>query len=159
MIFHASIPAHDPQRVATVVAEIWSGEAFRFPPWPGGWVAMAGDERATMLEVYPRNQVMAPGDGDGMVRPRADEAPRPYSCFHLAIATRLTPEQVLAMGSREGWRAVRCSRGGAFDVIELWIENSLMIEVMTLEMQRDYQGAVNLDTWRWTRQQPEPAEA
>jgi len=159
MIFHASIPAHDPQRVATVVAEIWGGEAFRFPPWPGGWVAMAGDERGSMLEVYPRKQVMAPGEGDAMVRTLADEAPRPYSCFHLAVATRLAPEQILEIGAREGWRAVRCSRGGVFDVIELWIENSLMIEVLSIEMQRDYHAGVNLDTWRWTRQQPEPAAA
>ena len=159
MIFHASIPAHDPQRVATVVAEIWGGEAFRFPPWPGGWVAMAGDERGSMLEVYPRKQVMAPGEGDAMVRTLADEAPRPYSCFHLAVATRLAPEQILEIGAREGWRAVRCSRGGVFDVIELWIENCLLIEVMTADMQRDYHAGVKLDTWRWTRQQPEPAAA
>jgi hypothetical protein len=160
MIFHASIPAHDPQRVATVIAEIWGGEAFRFPPWPGGWVAVAGDERGSILEVYPRNQVMAPGEGDAMVRTVTDEAPRPYSCVHLAVATRLGLEQVLAIGAREGWRAVRCTRSVAFDVIELWIENSLMLEVLTVEMQRDYQAGVNLDTFRFTRQQqPEPALA
>ena len=62
MIFHASIPADNPEHVARVIAEIWGGEAFRFPPWPGGWVAMAGDDRNSNVEVYPRAHTIAPGD-------------------------------------------------------------------------------------------------
>lgn len=75
MIFHVSIPADNPQRVAEVIAEIWGGEAFRFPPWPGAYVAIAGDDRGTTCEVYPRGQTMAMGEGDRAVdlRPaRAD---------------------------------------------------------------------------------------
>lgn len=159
MIFHASIPARDPERVATVIAEIWGGEAFLFPPWPDAWIAMAGDERGSAIEVYSHHQAMVPGEGGAMARPQAIDAPQRYSCFHLAVATRLAPEQILAIGSREGWRAVRCSRGGVFDVIELWIEDSLMIEVLSPDMQQDYRDGVNLDTWRWTRQQPAPAAA
>jgi hypothetical protein len=30
------------------------------------------------------------------------------------------------------------TRGGSFDVIELWIEDHFLIEVLTPEMQRDY---------------------
>jgi hypothetical protein len=153
MIFHASIPADRPEHVASVLAEIWKGEAFRFPPIPGAWVAMAGDERASTIEVYPRTMVIAPGDADAMCKPQASASTESLSCFHLAVATPLDADEVIAIGEREGWRAVRCNRGGFFDVIELWIENCLLIEVMTEEMQRDYQSRVNLDTWRWTRQQ------
>ena len=151
MIFHASIPADEPERVANAIAEIWNGEAFRFPPWPGAYVAMAGDDRGTTVEVYPRSQTIAPGEGEAMVRPQVDAAPRPLSCFHLAIATERSAQEIVALGEREGWRAVRCSRNGFFDVIELWIENSLLVEVLTTEMQRDYKARVNLDTWRWTK--------
>jgi hypothetical protein len=152
MIFHASIPADDPQHVAEVLAEIWKGEAFRFPPWPGGYVAMAGDERSSTIEVYPRANVITPGEGDDQGQPRVEPDPPRYGCFHLAIATERSPEEILAIGAREGWRTVRCSRGGIFEVIEVWIENCLMIEVLTAEMQRDYTSKVTPEIWRWTKQ-------
>jgi hypothetical protein len=158
MIFHASIPAREPGRVAAVIAEIWGGQSFRFPPWPGAWVAMAGDARGSMVEVYPHTLPIAPGAGDGMARPHPDADPRPYACFHLAIATGRTVDEIVAIGAREGWRAVPCSRGGVFDVVELWIENGLMFEVLTPEMQDDYRAGVNMDMWRHkARQVPEPA--
>lgn len=158
MIFHASIPAREPERVAAVIAEIWSGQSFRFPPWPGAWVAMAGDARGSMVEVYPHTLPIAPGTGDGMARPHPDAAPRPYACFHLAIVTERTLDEILAIGAREGWRTVPCSRGGVFDVVELWIENGLMFEVLTPDMQDDYRAGVNMNMWRHKATQvPEPA--
>jgi hypothetical protein len=119
---------------------------------------MAGDVRGSMVEVYPHTLPMAPGNGAEMARPHPDAAPRPYSCFHLAIATERSIDEILAIGEREGWRAVPCSRGGVFDVVELWLENGLMFEVLTPEMQHDYRAGVNLDTWRIKRnEEPVPA--
>jgi hypothetical protein len=158
MIFHASIPAREPERVAAVIAEIWGGQSFRFPPWPGAWVAMAGDARASTVEVYPHTLPIAPGTGTEMARPHPDPAPRPYTCFHMAIATERSVDEILAIGAREGWRAVTCSRGGLFDVVELWLENSLLVEVLTPEMQHDYQTRVTMDLWRNKRhEEPVPA--
>ena len=149
MIFHTSIPADDPERVATVLAEIWDGEAFGFPPWPGAYVAIAGDDRGTTLEVYPRDQTMAPGEADDEpVWPKHDDSPSQYVAFHVAIATEKSEEEVLAIAAREGWRAGRFSRGDFFDVIEFWVENRVHVEVLTPEMQRDYRKNVNLDMWR-----------
>lgn len=149
MIFHASIPADRPQHVAAVLAEVLGGEALPFPPWPDSFVAMAGDDRGTTVEVYPRTRAMIPGDGDEMVQPANGTQVRPaYSCFHLAIATPLTPEQVFALGAREGWRTVRLSRGGVFDVIELWVEDTLMLELLTAEMQRDYLERMTIAGWK-----------
>jgi hypothetical protein len=43
-------------------------------------------------------------------------------------------------------------------VVELWLENGLMFEVLTPEMQHDYRAGVNLDTWRIKRnEEPVPA--
>lgn len=148
MIFHASIPADDPEHVASVLAEIWRGKAFRFPPWPGACVAMAGDERNTTIEVYPRAQTITPGEGDGPGRPSLDPTPSRFGCFHLAIATDRGADEILAIGAREGWRTVRCSRGGIFEVIELWLENALMVEVLTAEMQADYRSRAKVGIWR-----------
>jgi hypothetical protein len=38
-----------------------------------------------------------------------------------------------------GLSAHAAHRGGVFDVVELWIENGLMFEVLTPDMQDDYQ--------------------
>lgn len=151
MIFHASIGADNPEHVAGVLARIWKGEAFRFPPWPGAFVAMAGDERGSTIEVYPRSNAIGPGEKDEMCKPHQEAAASRYSPFHLAIASELGAEEIMAIGAQEGWRAVRCARGGIFEVIELWIENAQMIEVLTPDMQRAYKAGVNLNTWRWTK--------
>lgn len=148
MIFHASIPADDPERVARVMAEIWRGEAFPFPPWPGGFVAVAGDDRGTTLEVYPRAHTIAPGEGGEGARPLIDPTVGRFGCFHVATATDRSAEDIFAIGRREGWRTVRCRRGGLFEVIELWLENVLMVEVMTADMQADYLAAVTVEGWR-----------
>lgn len=154
MIFHASIPADNPQRVAEVIAELWGGkaEAFRFPPWPGAYVAIAGDDRGTTIEVYPRSQTMAPGEGDAPTWPRLDESPSQFVAFHVAMQTTRSEEEVLSIALREGWRALRCSRGEFFDVMEFWVENRLHIEFLTPEMQAQYKNSVNLEMWRWTKE-------
>ncbi len=54
------------------------------------------------------------------------------------MATPLEEEQVLAIARREGWTARVCSRGDQFDVIEFWIENDRMVEVLTAPMQAQY---------------------
>ena len=50
-------------------------------------------------------------------------------------------ETVLAVGAREGWRAVACSRqDGAFRLMEIWLENRLLLEVLTPEDQAGYRA-------------------
>ncbi|BAO88857.1 hypothetical protein [Caballeronia cordobensis] len=141
MIFHASMPANDPKHVAQVLAELWGGFAAPFSPFPGAWMAVAGDDRGSIIEVYPSDQVITPGgDQEDSVSYGAGTFKRPqYSAFHMAMATKLGAAEVVAIGEREGWRAVHCARGNDFfHVIELWIENSTMLEFLTPEMQAEY---------------------
>ena len=162
MIVHNSIPADNPKLVAETIAEIWGGaaEAFRFPPWPGAYVAIAGDERGTTCEVYPRNQTMAPGVAEGdPAWACVDETPSKHVAFHVATMTSKTVEEVLAIAERVGWRALTCPRGDFFDVIEVWVENRMLLEVLTPEMQADYKKNVNLEMWRWTKQEPQQEAA
>jgi hypothetical protein len=110
----------------------------RFPTRGWRW---AGDDRGSIIEVYPSDQVITPGGGhEESVSYGANTLKRPqYSAFHMAIATKLSAEDVIAIGEREGWRAVRCTRGdNFFHVIEFWIENSTMLEFLTPEMQAEY---------------------
>ena len=147
-MFHMSIAAHDPQRVASTIAEIWGGEACAFPPViEGSWVAMAGDDRGTILEVYPIDTVLCEGesgaDAFGMRTGHIGNTPT-----HGAIATNLDQDKVLAIAAREGWSAKYCKRGGKFGVIELWIEGRQMMEVLTPEMQREYLDCMTIANWK-----------
>lgn len=144
MIFHASVPADDPDRVARALGEVLGGSSSPFQSWPGGYVARGGpdDEHVTMIEVYPRRKPAVPGEGEDMVQVGHDETPSRYACFHLAVGTPLSTDKVLEIAAREGWRAKHMSRRGAFDVIEFWIENSIMIELLTPEMQATYRNLV-----------------
>lgn len=149
MIFHVSIDADDPQRVASVIAELWGGEALPFPPvYPGSWVALAGDERGTMIEVYPAGVTLAPGDGDADAVGRRDAEAGRATPTHAAIATSLSQSDVYAVAAREGWLAKYRKRGDRFGVIEFWIENRMMVEVLTREMQREYLETISIANWR-----------
>ena len=141
MIFHLSIAADDPTRVARVVAELWGGKARVFPPvGNGSAVAMAGDAIGTTLEIYARGTELAPADGDADAYAEINpEAPR-RTATHIAMATRLSQQQVFAIAEREGWLAKYRKRGGMFGVIELWLENAVLAEVLTPEMQAEYQA-------------------
>lgn len=138
MIFHVSIDADNPRHVAEVLAELWGGVATPFPPvTPGCWVAKAGDDRNTTIEIYPRGTELVEAEGDADSFGVAG-APDRRSATHLAIATAMTPEAVYAIAGREGWPAKYRKRGGVFGVIELWVEGSRLIEVLTPEMQAEY---------------------
>ena len=146
MLFHCSVEADDPRRVAEVVAELWRGEALPFPAViDGSWAALAGDDRSTMIEFYPRGTELHETE-DGAVGVLS--AHRRLSGTHMAIATNLDRDEVLAIFEREGWPAKYCRRGDAFGLVQAFIEGCLMIEVLTPEMQREYLDAVTIPNWK-----------
>ncbi|HEX5183265.1 MAG TPA: hypothetical protein VFW19_08960 [Allosphingosinicella sp.] len=133
-----SIAADDPRHVASVIAELWRGQVRPFPPvTEGSWMALAGDERGTLIEVYPLGTVLRETDGDSDAHGEASGTDR-FSPTHGAIATMLDQDMVLAIAAREGWPAKYRKRGNAFGVVELWIEGRQMMEVLTPEMQSEY---------------------
>lgn len=137
MLFHVSMAAERPESAARLVAELWRGRAYPFPPVAeGSWIAMAGDERRSAIEVYPLGTELHPGDGESPMRPLAGRPSR-NGPVHVAIATELDVEAVKAIAKRFGAPAKVCDRG-PFHVIELWVEGCFMIEVLTPEMQAEY---------------------
>jgi hypothetical protein len=151
MLFHLSIDARDPQRVAGVVAELFGGEAAPFPPVArGSWVALALDDRNTTVEVYPRGTVLheVPGDADGVGLPDPARGTEFGGATHVAMATPLTQVQDLAIAERVRWPAKYRKRGGAFGVIEMWLEGDRMVEVLTPEMQAEYLEALSPENVR-----------
>ena len=146
MIFHFSIAADDPKRTAMMFAELWKGEAFPFPMVStGSWVAHAGDDRRSTLEVYPRDLAFYPSEGAGEER---REPVSRHNAFHAAVATPLSIEEVEEIARRYNCHTSLCNRGGWFQVIELWVDNAQMIEMLTPQMQADDPRQVTRDNWR-----------
>jgi len=147
MLFHMSADAEDPKRAAELVAELWGGRAYPFPPvGRGSWVAMAGDARNTTFEFYRRGTELQPGEGDAEgIGVETDG--RRYGPSHAAIATPLSIEEVKAIAERHGAPAKHCIRGGLFGVVEVWIEGRFLIEVLTPEMQAQYLQHITPANW------------
>ena len=148
MLFHLSIEADNPQRMAQFFAEIWDGEALPFPSvTPGSWAALSGDARATMIEIYPRGTELHPVEGDNDAA-GVRVAPHRFTATHMAIGTDKSEAEIYDLCDRYGFVAKYRKRGGIFGVIEIFAEDCQMIEVLTGEMQREYTGAITIENWK-----------
>jgi hypothetical protein len=137
MIHHVSIPAQEPLRVANALAELFGGVVTRFGPYPGSWIAWQRDGHGSAIEVYPVGTEMFPDAGRGQANFRHNAAASGFVATHAAVSVERSEAVVLELAARMGWRALRLSRG-SFDVIEFWIENRVMFEILTPEMAADY---------------------
>jgi hypothetical protein len=153
MINHISIGADNPEKVAQVIAELWNGIVIPFPPCPDSFMVLANDGRGTAVEITPAATVLVPGKGlppedasDASTSTEEFEAkfvigetaPQ-YVATHLNINTHLSIEEIKEIGRREGWRTLVANRGeGLFQLVELWIEDRFMLEVMTPEQTARY---------------------
>jgi hypothetical protein len=105
-------------------------------------MAVAGDQHGTMIEVYAEDTAAAPGQGDSPGVFEANPTPPSYWPFHVLLSVTLDEAAIQAIGDREGWRTRRFSRGAPgrplFDVIEFWVENRVLIELSTPDMDPAY---------------------
>lgn len=137
MIHHLSIAAANPKRVADVLAELWQGKAYPFPMYPDSYIAFAGDDYGTAIEVYPLGSELVPGRAD-LPDLQADRASASFTATHVAISVPLNPSQIEQIAAREGWQTVRGNRGPFFQVVEFWVENRVLLELLTPEMAQQY---------------------
>jgi len=129
MIHHLSIAVRDPQKVATVLAEIIGGAAVAFPPNPGSYWALQLDANGTGIEIYPAGTTLHPDGAQGVAFVAAPESEPRHEGFHFAISVDRDKASVEAIAAREGWSCFECMRGG-FHVLEVWVENRILIEVL-----------------------------
>jgi hypothetical protein len=112
-------------------------------------MAVSGDAHGTMIEAYPEAAGISPGRGDDPGRFIENERTPQAWPFHLLLSVPLGQSAIERIGEREGWRTRFFGRGApgqppAFHVIEFWVENRLMIEVVPQEMARDYEEVVQI---------------
>jgi hypothetical protein len=150
MIHHVSISAHDPKHVGEVLAELMGGRNY---PFPGGigdsFIAVSGDRHGTAVEVYPDGTHLRP-DGAGAVRGERVAPDGEYGPFHLLLSVPTAQATVEEIGKRERWTTRLCGRGAPgqkplFHVIEFWLENRVMVEVVPQEMIGDYERRLQFE--------------
>jgi FMN phosphatase YigB (HAD superfamily) len=131
MIHHLSIAAHNPKQVADVLAELFQGEAFPFPDarYSESYVALSFDAYGTVVDVHPFTTELIPGaESDKLFQHRQNFDASPYTATHAAISVPINEAQIKAIATRENWQMRH--RKGLFEVIELWIENRVLIELL-----------------------------
>jgi hypothetical protein len=147
MIAHASIPADDTKKVATVLADIMQGEIVPFPPGgPNAYMAWSGDGQ-TELEIVQRGAVITYEDVQGNWRQGG--AVQRGSEVHLAICVDRPESEIIAIAEKAGWPARHCERGGGyFSLVEVWVEGAFMIEFLDPAQTRTYKERVTLQNWK-----------
>lgn len=149
MISHVSLPADDPPRVARFLAKLIQGEAMPFPPGgPNAWILWSKDGQIE-LQVLPRGAEFAPGPTGAQCVAAAGERRR-GSETHVALCVELTANDVVALAAREGWKAGNYDRGGFFESVEIWIENSFFIECFDPAAAARYRGFMTPSNWKKT---------
>ncbi len=138
MIHHVSIEADDPMKVATVIAKLMGGKAREGFPFKHSCAAFSGDEYGTMIEVWQRGQVVAiPKSGPGKFEISHSDSLQEYQAFHTALSVQLEDDEIMAIAKKAGWEtAVRGN--GAFSVVEVWLENRLLLEVLSPTQAKNY---------------------
>ena len=137
MIHHLSIAVQEPERVATVLAELMGGACIAFPPNPGAFMAIAQDRNGTAVEVHPSRTLLRPNGPTGTQFDRGD-SDAGLSAAHFALSIGLSRREVQNIAAREGWPSFVCERGGDFGVIELWIENHYLVELLPPDFAAQY---------------------
>jgi hypothetical protein len=135
VIHHLSIAARDPKHAAGVLAELMGGTAVPFPPNPGSFFALQLDDHGSGVEVYPAGTELQPAGatGGGFVKKDA----RGYGPTHFALSVATDAAAVQAIAQRAGWQCFDCNRG-PFHVIEVWVENETMVEILPPEYAQEY---------------------
>ena len=138
MIHHLSVSAADPQGAAEFFAKVMDGVVVDFPPNPGSYMVFKADGMGTGIEIYPAGSVMVPNGDPGAIFTRQSEAQDRRSPTHFALSVSTSREDVLAMAADKGWEAYVCDRGGHFHVIEVWVENAWLVEILPLDFAAEY---------------------
>lgn len=146
MILHASFSVDVPERAAKAVAELMGGEAFALPEFnEKAWMSLAGDDVGTLIQFLPRG-VQFRYVQDATVA-HAVGVPFRESAFHLLIETPLDQPGILDVARRHGCRAHQAMHG-PLALTEFWIDECVLIEVVTAEQPAAYKSMATLANMR-----------
>lgn len=105
MVHHLSIAAQNPKQVASVLAELFQGEAFPFPDarYPDSYVALTFDVHGTVVDVHPfTTELISGSQEDTMFQCRQNPEASSYTATHAAISVSVSEAQIRAIATRCG---------------------------------------------------------
>ena len=146
MIHHLSISAENPQHVAKVIAELWQGQPTTHPFNSDAYIVFPFDEYGTEIEVYPLETEITPGNNDEKRDYIENLAASKFTATHVMISVPASIEQIEQIAQREGWLMQRANFG--FDYILFWVENRLLLELLTPEMAVHYKAVAHPENLR-----------
>jgi len=160
MLHHLSVSVKNPQHVANVLAEVFQGRVMPFPPNPGSYIVLAADEFGTGIELYPLGSELIPDAWEGQAGFQVNkQSSSQYTPVHAAFSVPISLEEIERIGEREGWRVFPANRDGLFDVVEFWVENRLMLELLTPAIVQKYLNLFSPESIEKFAQQFTTAEA
>lgn len=146
MINHISIAARDPVFTAKTLAQFWEVEVCPFPMYDDSFIVFLGKNTSSCIEIYPAGVLQLEPTSSLPVLDK--ENSKLGGAFHAAITTPLNTGEIVDICEKAGWRCREESRGGIFSVVEVWIENHTLFELLTPEMANAYNGFINSDNWK-----------
>src|SRR3569833_2306071 len=105
MLYHQSFNVREPERVASVLAEILEATVIAAPSPPfnkGALFVCCGDERGTMISLEPWGVTYEPGPAAITCMPDGRDTPR-FNAFHGLFFAKVRQERVEQIATREGW--------------------------------------------------------
>ncbi|MEI6381980.1 MAG: hypothetical protein WCO81_14060 [Cyanobacteriota bacterium ELA615] len=136
MIHHFSIAAEKPLQVARALAKILQGKVYTFPHLEEGYMVMTDDAYGTGVEVYPLGTELRFSPGHPNIV-QTKQNTNNFGAFHASISVPVSQEELIQIGNEEGWHVQLCQRKN-FAVIEFWIENFLMLELLPPDLSAKY---------------------
>jgi hypothetical protein len=159
MLIHTSLPARDPELVSRVLCEVAGGTRCHHP-YPGAYYVGFEDDSSTAVEIYPIDTQLQPGTGPayGELAPPEQfrenmvlytRSNQEVKCIatHIALTTPLSLDEIYAVAKREKWRAVYCSRRIEFRLVEFWLENQVLLELIIEQDLADATAALKVDAF------------
>jgi hypothetical protein len=145
MILHVSVTADRPEATARTLATLLGGEAIPLGPARGAWTAVGPDPIGNVIEVMARGTEMHRAAGSVETLPGV---PSRHSGFHLLMESVLSESEIIKVAAASGAIAQRSSRGVFGELIEFWIDDCLLVEVLPFEWVRSYRRLLGSDEVR-----------
>jgi hypothetical protein len=145
MILHVSVTADRPEATARTLATLLGGQAIPLGPAKGSWTAVGPDPIGNVIEVMARGTELHRSEGAVQTVPGA---PARHSGFHVLMESVMSESEIIEVAAASGATAHRSSRGVFGDLIEFWIDDCLLIEVLPCEWARTYRRLLGSDEVR-----------
>lgn len=135
MLHHISVAVNNPSHVGNVLAEVLQGRRFPFPVHEGSYMVVSNDDYGTAIELLPADTQLIPDFQEAGFS--SGNIPQTFLSVHAAISVPTSQEEIEQIAYREGWLVRFCDRG-PFKVIEFWVENKFLIELLTPALVNEY---------------------